>query len=77
MICGGVCMTALRRSAIEELQKIPEEKLGAVLQFITELAEEKTPEEKHWDLDQFVMPPTERGQDAERYVRMLRDNDRL
>lgn len=45
-------MTALRRSAIEELQKIPEEKLGAVLQFITELAEEKTPEEKHWDLDQ-------------------------
>lgn len=28
-------------------------------------------------LDQFVMPPTQRGQGADAYVRELRDNDRL
>ena len=27
------------------------------------------------NLDQFVMPSTERGQDADSYIRELRDND--
>ncbi|MGN0243917.1 MAG: type II toxin-antitoxin system RelB/DinJ family antitoxin [Lachnospiraceae bacterium] len=30
---------------------------------------------KNVDLDQFVMPTTERAQDADTYVRMLRDAD--
>ena len=29
------------------------------------------------DLKQFVMAPTERGQNADKYVRELRDNDRF
>ena len=29
------------------------------------------------NLDQFVMPATERGQNADSYVRELRDNDRI
>ena len=29
------------------------------------------------DLKQFVMESTERGQDADKYVRELRDNDRF
>lgn len=35
--------------------------------------------EKNTDinLDQFVMPTTERGQDADNYIRELRDNDRI
>ena len=29
------------------------------------------------DIDQFVMPATERGKNADNYIRELRDNDRL
>ena len=29
------------------------------------------------NLDQFVMPATERGQNADSYIRELRDNDRI
>lgn len=69
-------MTALRQSVIAELERVPEDKLGAIIQFINKLKEDET-KKKTWDLDQFVMPPTERGQNADAYVRELRDNDRL
>lgn len=69
-------MTALRQSAIAELEKVPEEKLGVIIQFINKIVEEET-KKKIWNLDQFVMPSTERGQNADIYVRELRDNDRL
>lgn len=41
---------------------------------------ERVPEtnaKKVIDLDQFVMSATERGQDADNYIRELRDNDRI
>lgn len=70
-------MTALRQTAIAELEKVPEDKLGAIIQFINRLIKEEESEKKVWNLEQFIMPPTERGQDADAYVRELRDNDRL
>lgn len=70
-------MTALRRSVIAELEKVPEDKLGIIIQFISELSGGNKMENKTWDLDQFIMPATERGQNADAYVRELRDNDRL
>lgn len=74
---GGVRMTALRKNAIEELGKAPEDKLAVIIQFIHKVTEESAARKNVWDLDQFVMTPTERGQDADAYVRELRDNDRL
>lgn len=44
---------------------------------IDKLLGEDDIKKKNWDLDQFVMPPTERGQNADDYVRELRDYDRL
>lgn len=70
-------MTALRQSAIAELQKVPEDKLGIIIQFINKLMAETETKNGAWNLDQFVMPPTERGQDADAYIRELRDNDRF
>ena len=70
-------MTLLRQSAIEKLEKVPEDRLGAVIQFINQLIDGSDSKEKTWDLDQFVMPPTQRGQDADAYIRELRDHDRL
>lgn len=70
-------MTALRQSAMAELERVPEEKLDVIIQFIKKLAGENEPSKKVWDLEQFIMPPTERGQNADAYVRELRDNDRL
>ena len=70
-------MTALRRSAMAELERVPEDKLGVIIQFINKLLGEDDAKKKTWDLDQFVMQPTERGQNADAYVRELRDYDRL
>lgn len=70
-------MTALRQNAIAELEKVPEDKLGVVINFINKIVEEAEVKERVWNLDQFVMPPTERSQDADAYVRGLRDNDRI
>lgn len=70
-------MTALRQNAIAELQKVPEDKLGIIIQFINRLMTEAEAKKETWDLDQFIMPPTERGQNADAYVRELRDNDRF
>lgn len=74
-------MTAIRKEAIQMLEKVPEDKLGFVMQIMQGIngllgvTETKTP--KVIDLEQFVMPATERGQDADNYVRELRDNDRI
>lgn len=70
-------MTALRQSAIAELQKVPEDKLGIIIQFIDYLMAETETQKRVWDLDQFIMAPTERGQNADAYIRNLRDNDRF
>lgn len=70
-------MTALRQNAIAELQKVPEDKLGIIIQFINRLMTETETKKEGWNLDQFVMPPTERGQNADTYIRELRDNDRF
>lgn len=70
-------MTVLRQSAIAKLEKVPEDRLGAVIQFINQLIDGSESKSNTWDLDQFVMPPTQRGQDADAYVRELRDHDRL
>lgn len=70
-------MAALRQNAITKLERVPEDKLGAIIQFINKLMVEDEPPKKSWDLDQFMMPPTERGQNADAYVREMRDDDRL
>lgn len=69
-------MTALRQSIIAELESVPEDKLHVIMQFIDTLTDESGVGKKSYNLEQFVMSPTERGQDADAYVRWLRDNDR-
>lgn len=74
-------MTAIREEAIQMLEKVPEDKLSYVIQIMQGinglLGTSDTKEKEVIDLKQFVMESTERGQDADRYVRELRDNDRL
>lgn len=74
-------MTAIRQEAIQMLEKIPEDKLGYVIKIMQGiqglLGENETEGRENFDLDQFVMPATERGQNADNYVRELRENDRL
>lgn len=74
-------MTAIRQEAIQMLEKVPEDKLSYVIQImqgvngLLGMPEVRT--KKNINLEQFVMPATERGQDADKYVRELRDNDRI
>lgn len=74
-------MTAIRQEAIQMLERVPENKLGYVIQImrgvngLLEMDETRT--SGKIDLDQFVMPATERGQDADNYIREMRDNDRV
>lgn len=74
-------MTTIRQEAIQMLEKVPEDKLGFVIQIMQGvnglLGMTETKPKKEIDLDQFVMTATERGQDADNYIRELRDNDRL
>lgn len=74
-------MTAIRREAIQMLEKVPEDKLGYVIQIMRGinglLGVPKTKADEDIDLDQFIMPATERGQDADSYIREMRDNDRF
>ena len=74
-------MTAIRREAIEMLERVPEEKLGFVIQImrgVNGLIEESDINvQRAVNLDQFVMPPTERGQNADFYVSELREDDRV
>ena len=74
-------MTAIRKEAIELLERIPEDKLSFVIQIMRGvnglLGEMDANTKQVVNLDQFVMPATERGQNADSYIRELRDNDRI
>ena len=74
-------MTAIRQEAIKILEEMPEDKLTYVIQIIRSVdelisASEKKETEKI-DLDQFVMPTTDRSMNADEYIREMRDNDRI
>lgn len=74
-------MTAIRQEAIQMLEKVPEDKLSFIIQImqgVNGLLGMSDAEEKEViDLNQFIMASTERGQNADEYVRELRDNDRF
>lgn len=75
-------MTAIRQEAIEMLKKVPEDKLGFVIQIMQGVngllgVAETHKTEGAAGLGQFVMPATERGQNADQYIRELRDYDRI
>lgn len=74
-------MTALRREAIELLEQVPEEKLVYVIQILRAInGLIGVPEKQHTkkvDLDQFVIPTTERGKNVDEYMKEMRENDRL
>ena len=74
-------MTAIREEALQILKSIPEDKLTFVIQIMQGinglLGVEETKTKKVADLEQFVMLATERGQNADDYIRELRDNDRF
>ena len=74
-------MTAIRQEAIQMLEKVPEDKLSFVIQIMQGvnglLGTSDIKEKDVVDLNQFVMASTERGQNADNFVRELRDNDRF
>ena len=74
-------MTATRKEAIELVERIPEDKLSFVIQILRGvnglLGDTGINEKRDINLDEFVMPATDRGQNADSYVRELRDNDRV
>lgn len=69
-------MTAIRQEAMRLLEEIPEDKLTYVIQIIQGVSDllKETEKKTAIDLDQFVMPATERGQDADQYIRELRES---
>ena len=74
-------MTAIRQEAVQMLEKVPEDKLSYLIQIMQGvnglLGMPETKAKSSIDLEQFIMPATERGQDADNYIRELRDNDRI
>ncbi len=74
-------MTAIRQEAMEMLERVPEDKLSFVIQIMRGvnglIEDSSTTSKKTINLEQFVMPTTERGKDADAYIRELRDNDRI
>ena len=74
-------MTAIRQEAIQMLEKVPEDKLSFVIQIMQGvnglIGVNDTKGKEVIDLNQFVMASTERRQNADNYVRELRDNDRF
>jgi hypothetical protein len=74
-------MTAIRQEAIQMLEKVPEDKLSFVIQIMQGvnglIGVNDTKGKEVIDLNQFVMASTERGRNADNYVRELRDNDRF
>lgn len=74
-------MTSIRQEAIQMLEKVPEDKLSFVIQIMQGvnglLGTSDVKEKEAVNLNQFVMESTERGQNADKYVRELRDNDRF
>lgn len=74
-------MTAIRKEAIELLERVPEDKLSFVIQImrgVNGLLEDDSTTAKKVpvDWDSFVVP-SERGKNVEEYMREMRDNDRL
>lgn len=74
-------MSSIRREAIEMLEKVPEDKLVFVIQIMRGvsglLEDSKSDKKKTVDFNQFIMETTQRGENADEYVRELRDNDRI
>lgn len=74
-------MTAIRKEAVELLERIPDDKLSFVIQIMRSvnglLGDTDNNDRKVVNLEQFVMPTTERGENADSYIRELRDNDRI
>lgn len=74
-------MTAIRQEAMQMLESVPEDKLSFVIQIMQGinglLGVSETKHKNNIDLEQFVMQATERGQNADEYVREMRENDRL
>ena len=74
-------MTAIRQEAIQMLEKVLEDKLRFVIQIMQGvnglIGVIDTKVKEVIDLNEFVMASTERGQNADNYVRELRDNDRF
>ena len=74
-------MPATRKEAIELVERIPEDKLSFVIQILRGvnglLGDTGINEKRDINLDEFVMPATDRSQNAGSYVRELRDNDRI
>ena len=74
-------MTAIRKEAIDLLERVPEDKLTFVIQIMRGVSgligDSNVVEKKNINLEQFVMQATERGQNADSYIRELRDNDRI
>lgn len=74
-------MTAIRREAMEMLEKVPEDKLTFVIQIMRGvnglLGDSNADTKKTIDLDQFIMETTDRGLNADEYIRELRDNERI
>lgn len=74
-------MTAIRKEAIDLLERVPEDKLTFVIQIMRSVSgligDSNATDKKNINLEQFVMQATERGQDADSYIRELRDNDRI
>ena len=74
-------MTAIRKEAIELLEKVPEDKFSFVIQIMRGvnglIGDKDAGVKRKEDIEQFIMPATERGQDADNYVRELRDSDRI
>ena len=67
--------------AFDVVEKVPEDKLSFVIQIMQGvnglIGVNDTKGKEVIDLNQFVMASTERGQNADNYVRELRDNDRF
>lgn len=74
-------MTAIRKEAIDLLERVPEDKLTFVIQIMRSVSgligDSNATDKKNINLEQFVMQATERSQDADSYIRELRDNDRI
>ncbi len=74
-------MTATRKEAMVMLERMPEDKLSFVIQILQGvnglLGASSIMTERKIDLDQFVMSETDRGRNADAYIRELRDNDKF
>ena len=61
----------------EYMKKIKDIKLRVLEEYLKPIKEHAKSKGMSVNLDQFVKPATERGQNADSYIRELRDNDRI